>query len=85
MAIIKAKTTVAAGATSAFTSTDGYTTIMIGTDTTQFRVLFKLGSTLEYAETNIRKGAKHIVLAKAETVAVENTSATDSLEFEIWA
>jgi len=84
MAIIKAKTTVAAGATSAFTSTDGYTTIMVGTDTTQSRVVFTLGSTLEYYETNLRKGAKHIVLAKAETVAVENTSSTSSLEYEIW-
>ncbi len=85
MAIIKANTSVAAGATSDFTSTDGYTTIMVGADTGKFKVAFRLGSDQTYYETSLRKGGTSIVLAKAEEVAVVNTSTTDALNYEIWA
>jgi len=84
-AIVLAKVAVLPGATSAFADTSTSSNIVCGASAKSFKVVYKLGSDIEYEEVATRQGASTVTLVKASSTAIKNTSSTETINVEIWA
>jgi len=89
MTAITAKTALAAGVTSAWSDTDGYTNIIIGADSGTFSVEFRLGAASDiYYQAVVNDEAEgrpnSVVVAKAYQVRVLNEG-NETINYEVFA
>ena len=83
MAVITAKTAVLAGATSAWSATDGVSNIVVGVEGKGYTVEYDLGSTLIYGISATGGASRQaIVVAKANQVRVR--AGVEAVEYEVF-